>query len=85
MNFNRLDKNTPLIAPIKLPETVIFMDKIKSKATGPSGMNTIIIKHTPLKTAIHVTRLLNASLSIGHFPQPLKKLTPFFSQNMVNN
>ena len=88
IDFNKLEKNTPLIAPIKLTETVHYMNKIKSKAAGPSGMNTILIKHTPLKTAIHVTRLLNASLSTGHFPQPLKKakifLLPKQGKNLTN-
>ena len=48
------------------------MNKIKSLPAGPSGLNATIIKHTPKKTAIHVTRLLNASLCTGHFPQLFK-------------
>ena len=72
IEFNKLDKNTPLIAPIRLIDTIHFMNKIKSQAAGPSGLNTTIIKHTPKKTALHVTRLLNASLCTGHFPSPFK-------------
>ena len=73
IDFNRLDKNIPLIAPIRLIETIHFMNKIKSLALGPSGLNTTLIKHTPKKTAIHVTRLLNASLCTGHFPNNFKQ------------
>ena len=77
IDFNKLDKNTLLIAPIRLIETVHFMNKIKSLAAGSSGLITTIIKHTPKKTAIHVTRLLNASICIGHFPQIFKNSNIF--------
>ena len=77
IEFNKLDKNTPLIAPIRLIDTVHFMNKIKSQAAGPSGLTSTIIKHTPKKTAIHVTRLLNASLCTGHFPKPFKHANTF--------
>ena len=77
IDFNRLDKTNPIIAPIRLIDTINFMNKIKSQTAGPSGLNTIIIKHTPKKTAIHVTRLLNASLCTGHFPKPFKKANIF--------
>ena len=73
VNLNRLDKNNPLTTQIKLKDTIYYMNKIKSKAAGTSGLTPIIIKHTPIKTAIHITRLLNASLCTGYFPQTLKK------------
>ena len=77
IDFNRLNKNNPLTAPIRLIDTINFMNKIKSQSAGPSGLNTIIIKHTPKKTAIHVTRLLNASLCTGLFPQAFKEANIF--------
>ena len=68
-DFNRLDKKIPFIAPIQLKETIHYINKTKSKAAGLSGLNTIIIKHTPMKTAVHVIRLLSVSLCTGHFPK----------------
>ena len=73
INMNRLDKNTPLIAPVKVRETIYFMNKIKSQAAGPSGITPTIIKHTPYSTAVHITRLINATICTGYFPQTLKK------------
>ena len=73
INMNRLDKNTPLIAPVKVRETIYFMNKIKSQAAGPSGITPTIIKHTPYSTAVHITRLINATICTGYFPQILKK------------
>ena len=73
VDMNRLDKNNTLTKPIKLLETEAFLKKIKSKAVGPTNISTEIIKNTPQKTGIHITRLYNASLSTGHYPKTLKK------------
>ena len=36
-----------------------------------------ILKHTPLKTGLHITRLYNAILSTGYFPKILKQAEIF--------
>ena len=36
-----------------------------------------ILKHTPLKTGLHITRLYNAILATGYFPQILKQAEIF--------
>ena len=72
-DMNRLDKNNILTKPIKLMETEVFFKKIKSKAVGPSNITTEILKNTPQKTGIHITRLFNATLSTGYYPNTLKK------------
>ena len=36
-----------------------------------------ILKHSPLKTGLHITKLFNAILSTGHFPQILKQAEVF--------
>ena len=54
-DLNRLNKATPALAPIRLINTINFMNKIKSQGTGPSGITSNIIKHAPRKTALHVT------------------------------
>ena len=73
VDMNRLDKNNILTKPIKLLETEAFLKKIKSKAVGPTKISTEILRNTPQKTGIHITRLYNASLSTGHYPKTLKK------------
>ena len=73
VNLNRLDKNNTLTKPIKLIEVHTFLHKIKSKAVGPTNITLEIIKNTPIKTGIHITRLYNATLSTGHFPNELKQ------------
>ena len=72
INLNNLNKNHILTKPITLTETSIFLKKIKSKAMGPTKISREILEHTPIKTGIHITRLYNATLATGHFPQALK-------------
>ena len=63
VDLNRLHRNNILTKPIKLIEAQTFLNKIKSRATGPTGISTEIRKHTPNKTGIYITRLCNATLS----------------------
>ena len=72
IDLNHLNKNHILTKPITLTETSIFLKKIKSKAMGPTKISREILEHTPIKTGIHITRLYNATLATGHFPQALK-------------
>ena len=80
VNLNKLNKHHILTKPITLSESAIFLNKIKSKATGPSPISTEILKHTPLKTGLHITRLFNATLASGYFPTQFKQAQIFFIQ-----
>ena len=73
VDLNRLTRDNILTKPIQLIETDTFLKKIKSKAVGPTNITTEILKNTPQKTGIHITRLYNATLSTGHYPKTLKK------------
>ena len=77
INLNNLNKRHILLKPITLTETSIFLKKIKSKAMGPNKISREILEHTPQKTGIHITRLYNATLATGHFPQALKQAHMF--------
>ena len=55
VNLNNLDKKHILMKPITLQETATFLNKIKSKATGPHKISHKILKHTPLITGISLT------------------------------
>ena len=72
-----------LTKKITLTETAYFLNKIKSQATGPMPISKSILKHTPLKTGLHITRLYNAILSTGHFPQILKQAEIFSLTNLI--
>ena len=78
VNLNKLNKNHSLTKPITLTESAQTLNKIKSKATGPSTISTDILKHTPIKTGLHITRLFNASLGTGYFPTQFKLAQIFF-------
>ena len=77
VNLNILSQNNTLTKKITLSETTLFLNKIKSQATGPLPISKTILKHTPLKTGLHITRLYNAILATGHFPQILKQAEVF--------
>ena len=72
VDFNRLDKNSPIIKPIHYITLKAEIHKIKSAAHGPSGLNGKILKQLNHKTILHLTRLYNAFLSNGYFPITLK-------------
>ena len=76
--LNKLNKNNSLTKPITLTESALTFNKIKSKATGPSTISTDILKHTPMKTGLHIIRLFNASLATGYFPTQFKLAQIFF-------
>ena len=71
VDFNRLDKNSPLLKPIHYITVKAEIHKIKSAAHSPSGLNGKILKLNH-KTILHLTRLYNAFLSTGYFPITLK-------------
>ena len=77
VNLNILSNNNPLTKKITLLETSHFLNKIKSNATGPMPISKTILKHTPFKTGLHITKLYNTILSTGHFPQILKQAEIF--------
>ena len=78
INLNNLNKNHSLTKPITVTESALTLNRIKSKATGPSTISTEILKHTPLKTGLHITRLFNASLATGYFPKQFKQAQIYF-------
>ena len=73
VDMNRLSRDNILTKPIQLMETETFLKKIKSKAVGPTNISTEILKNTPQKTGIHLTRLYNATLCTGYYPKILKQ------------
>ena len=77
VNLNNLSNKNQLTKQITLTETAHFLNKIKSQATGPMPISKTILKHTPLKTGLHITRLYNAILSTGYFPKILKQAEIF--------
>ena len=77
INLNNLNKTNKLTKPITVAEAALFLKKIKSKATGPSNISKTMLEHTPLTTGIHITRLYNATLATGYFPQALKNAHMF--------
>ena len=77
VNFNNLSNKNPLTKKITLMETALFLNKIKSQATSPMPISKTILKHTPLKTGLHISGLFNATLSTGYFPQILKQADIF--------
>ena len=83
VNLNNLSNNNILTKKITLTETAYFLNKIKSQARGPMPISKSILKHTPLKTGLHITRLYNAILSTGHFPQILKQAEIFSLTNLI--
>ena len=72
INLSKLDEDDPLIAPIDKGEIEAVISALKTKAPGPSGIGTQILKRLPAHTITHMTTLYNCSLSSGYFPPIFK-------------
>ena len=62
IDLNNLNHDCILSRPLKIHQAYTQLHKIKSLASGPSGIHPTILKSLPLKTYIHITRLYNATI-----------------------
>lgn len=65
-------------------EVAVIIKRLKTnKAPGSDQIHNILLKHLPQKAIIYITKLFNACLMTGHFPQMWKAATvlPFSKPN----
>ena len=72
INFNNLDENNELIAPISFDEVKETLMRIPRKAPGTSQIGHDVLQHLPNNLLLAITNLYNASLTIGYFPSSFK-------------
>ena len=65
-----------LIAPIKPEDVKLFIRQLK-KSPGKSGIPNKMLKKLPNSYIIHLTKIYNAALSLGYFPDSFIQLTSY--------
>ncbi len=69
----RLDNSNFYTRPITVEEVKKYLSRSQNKAPGSSKINKTILQKCPQKAMVTLTNILNACLSIGHFPSAFKK------------